>query len=130
MFHKCYTGRWANIAADMLPKLEGEFTRKHSTQPFPGPDTPHRMMPERHKTEELESKRAKLAFSEHKHAPSLKMKEMRAEGGRKEGVGGLRRRGLRPEEALFLSSLQWRRNRDPVSQTHSEILPSVTPPKK
>ena len=25
----------------MLPKLEGELTRKHSTKPFPQPDAPH-----------------------------------------------------------------------------------------
>ena len=35
MFHKFSTGRWANTAAAMLPKLDGELTRKHSTKPFP-----------------------------------------------------------------------------------------------
>ena len=40
MFHKCSTGRWANTAATMLPKLEGELTRKHSSKPFPPPDAP------------------------------------------------------------------------------------------
>ena len=30
----------ANAAAGMLPKLEGELTRKHSAKPFPQTDAP------------------------------------------------------------------------------------------
>ena len=45
MFHKCSTGRWANDAAAMLPKLEGKPTRKRSTKPFTRPDAPHSILP-------------------------------------------------------------------------------------
>ena len=41
MYHKGFTGLWANTAAALLPKLEGELTRKHTSEPFPRPDAPH-----------------------------------------------------------------------------------------
>ena len=75
-------------------------------------------MPERHLTKRQESLGL---FSTQTHTPAQKMKEMREEGRREgclsgwavvpSGIASARR------NSLSLSSLQWRRNQDPVSQT-------------